>query len=89
MSDYYYYSINGKKAYGGKRAARLGDGYYGKNTAGDERHFKGSESEEYTFSNKKLGPHTITARSYEDALRMAKVLGYSSKDYKAKKRGRK
>lgn len=89
MSDYYYYTLNGKKTYGGKRSERLGDGYYGKNDAGDKRHFKGNESEKYTFSNTKLGPHTFTARSYEDALRQAKALGYSSKDYKAKKRGRK
>ena len=69
---------------GGKRQ-RLG--YYGNNkagvkqegkhnTAGQKREFEGSQSQEYVFYSSK-GSITISARSYEEAWRKAKTLGYS------------
>lgn len=88
MSDYYYYRDGGKKTYGGKRAPKSADGYYGNNTAGDKRKFKGSNSAQYVFTRRGLGTLTVTATSFEEALRKAKSYGYSSKDYKASKRGK-
>lgn len=99
----YYYEWdrnNRKKVYGGKY--RIGDrntGYYGNNDAGDkqqfepktygdEREFKGSLMKNYPFYNQLKGPRTIVARSYEEALRQAKILGYSAADYKRRKRGK-
>lgn len=43
---------------------------------------KKSGAQEYTFSNTIQGTHTITAESYEEALLIAKSMGYTSGDYK-------
>lgn len=97
MSKYKYNwdSENKKKTYGGKyeEINRGGLGHYGRNTAGNRqefntkdygtpRHFIGSDMQEYTFFNTKQGMHTITAESYEEAVRIAQSLGYSASDYK-------
>lgn len=88
-----------KKYRGGKYSATVrGQGYFGRNTAGNpqfigndtagiKREFVGSDTQEYTFYNERHGMHTITAPSYEDALRIATSMGYTAGDYR-KKRGR-
>ena len=95
-------SVNRKKRYMGKYpdANPNGSGYFGRNDAGDRQEFvpkdsgeavgfKGSRSEEYTFSDTIHGTHTFTAISYEDALRQAESMGYTASDYeKKRKRGR-
>lgn len=104
MAKYMYGwdSVNHKKEYKGKYpdANPRGQGYFGRNTAGNpqfiggntagiQREFIGSDTEEYTFYNEKHGTHTITARSYEEALRIANSMGYTAADYRKKpKRGR-
>lgn len=82
-----------KRLRGGKYSASLeGSGYYGRNTAGDERDFMpkdygtkrefiGSGTKEYNFYKRGVGILTIRADSYEDALRLAKRRGYSSRNY--------
>lgn len=83
-----------KRRIGGKYM-RVADasGYYGNNTAGQKqefvgasagvkREFVGARTKEYTFSDTMHGTHTITAESYEDALRIAESLGYTRSDYK-------
>lgn len=84
---------------GGKYSATVrGQGYFGNNTAGNrldfvpktwgvDRKFIGSESKEYTFSDSTHGTHTITAESYQEALRIAESMGYTRGDYK-KRRGK-
>ncbi len=91
----------GKGKYGGKypRVNRQGDGYYGTNEAGVRQEFTpkgwgtamgfvGSDVEEYVFSNTVKGTRTITAKSYEEALRIAESLGYTVRDYKKRPRGK-
>ena len=88
-----------KRKIGGKYI-RITDatGYFGRNDAGDQRYmggggeptkreFIGSETKEYTFSDTVHGTHTITAQSYEEALRIAESMGYTRSDYK-KRRGK-
>lgn len=69
------------------------DGYFGKNDAGNKRYkggggepekreFIGSNTKEYTFSDTIHGTHTITAQSYEEALRIAESMGYTRGDYR-------
>lgn len=83
-----------KRKIGGKyvRLASA-DGYYGREDAGikrtigsDEagvkREFVGSKTREFTFSNRTYGTHTITAESFEEALRIAESMGFSRGDYK-------
>lgn len=97
---YGYDSVNKKKVYMGKYSEinPRGQGYYGLNSAGNKqdfapkeagvkREFIGSKSQEYTFSDRVHGTHTITAESYEEALRIAESLGYTASDYK-KRRGK-
>ncbi len=45
-----------------------------------KRGFKGSDTETYTFYNVRLGYRTLSASSYEDALRKAKAFGYTRRD---------
>lgn len=91
----------GKGKYRGKYsdANPRGQGYFGRNTAGNpqefgtkdwgtEREFIGSRTQEYTFSDKIHGTHTFTAISYEEALRMAESEGYTASDYKRRRRGK-
>lgn len=93
-------SVNKKKVYGGKysEANTRGQGYFGRNDAGNpqfigngaggiKREFVGSNTKEYTFSDKQHGTHTITASSYEEALRVAESMGYTASDYR-KRRGK-
>lgn len=89
-----------KKYRGGKYSfTRRGQGYFGNNdagnpqymgsaTAGVKREFIGSNTKEYTFYEKEHGTHTITAESYEEALRIAESMGYTASDYKKRRRGR-
>lgn len=74
------------------------NGYYGNNDAGNKhelvekewgtpREFVGSKTQTYTFSDKEHGTHTITAESYEEALRIAESMGYTRGDYR-NQRGR-
>lgn len=90
----------GKGKYGGKYPLvnKRGSGYYGKNTAGDTPEFVpkdwgtavgfvGSDTKEYVFSDRVRGTRTITAESYEDALRLAQSLGYKASDYKKRPKG--
>ena len=92
-----------KEHRGGKYSATVREqGYFGRNTAGNpqfignntagiRREFVGSDTEEYTFYNERHGTHTITAQSYEDALRIANSMGYTAADYRSdyrKRRGR-
>lgn len=96
MSKYIYgwNSLTHKKEYRGKYpdANPRGQGYFGRNDAGDipefipkeageKLGFIGSYMNEYVFFNKKHGTRTITAKSYEEALRIARSLGYTGKDY--------
>lgn len=78
---------------GGKRPKVDAYGYYGihdagnrmearGNTAGTKREFVGTKTREFTFSNTLHGTHTFTAETYEEALRIAKSLGYTQGDYK-------
>lgn len=80
---------------GGKRANNLysATGYYGRHDAGTpydltpkkagtKRKFIGSDVKEYTFYNESKGTLTITARTFEDALRVAKIRGYRRKNYR-------
>ena len=94
----------GKGKYGGKYPLvnKRGQGYFGRNEAGttpefvpkdwgDKVGFVGSDTKEYTFSDRVRGTRTITAESYEDALRIAQSLGYTASDYRKRprsKRGR-
>ena len=50
--------------------------------AGDKREFVGSKSREFTFSDTVHGTHTITAESFEEALRIAESMGFTIADYK-------
>lgn len=83
-----------KRKIGGKWV-RVNDatGYFGRNDAGDKPEFKpkdwgddvgfvGSKTKEYTFSDTIHGTHTITANSYQEALRIAESMGYTRSDYK-------
>lgn len=103
MAKYIYGwdSANQKKRYMGKysEANPRGQGYFGKNTAGNpqvignadagvKREFVGSRTQEYTFSDEEHGTHTITAESYDEALRIAESMGYTRGDYKKRRRGR-
>lgn len=84
---------------GGKYSATVrGQGYFGRDTAGNpqefgtrdwetKREFVGSRTQEYTFSDKIHGTHTFTAVSYKEALRMAESEGYTASDYR-KRRGK-
>ena len=80
---------------GGKYADRLvnADGYYGRydagslqnfveKEAGTKREFIGSDVHEYTFYSETKGTLTITAKSFEEALRIANIRGYKRKNYK-------
>lgn len=103
MAGRYHYgwdSANKKKTYLGKysEANPRGQGYFGNNEAGNRldfvpkdwgvnREFVGSKSREYTFSDTEHGTHTITAESYQEALRIAGSMGYTRGDYR-KRRGR-
>lgn len=82
---------------GGKYADRLvnADGYYGRNDAGTpdtftpkeagtKREFIGSDVKEYTFYSETKGTLTITAKTFEEALRIARTRGYRRKNYKGK-----
>lgn len=101
MSKYMYGwdSANKKKRYMGKySSANLeGSGYFGRNDAGQRQNFTpkdwgtavgfvGSRTQAYTFSDKMHGTHTITAESFEEALRIAESMGFTRGDYR--KRGR-
>lgn len=90
----------GKGKYRGKYpdANPRGQGYFGRNDAGNDQDFVpkdwgtdvgfvGSRTQEYTFSDTQHGTHTFTATSYEDALRMAESMGYTASDYR-KRRGK-
>ena len=77
---------------GGKYPLVNADGYFGRNSAGDKRDFVpkdygtkrefiGSGTKEYNFYKRGVGILTIRANSYEDALRLAKRRGYSSRNY--------
>ena len=92
---YEWDTINRKKTYMGKysEANPQGQGYFGRDTAGQrreftpkgwgtQREFVGSKTKGFTFSNVEQGTHTITAQSYEEALRMAESMGYTRADYK-------
>ena len=83
-----------KRQIGGKWV-RVNDatGYFGRNDAGNKREigqndagikreFVGSKTKEYTFSDTIHGTHTITANSYQEALRIAESMGYTRSDYK-------
>ena len=100
MAKYIYGwdSVNHKKEYKGKYpdANPRGQGYFGREDAGQRPEFVpkdwgtdvgfvGSGTEEYTFSDKEHGTHTFAASSYEDALRQAESMGYTSADYKSKR----
>lgn len=102
MAKYAYgwNSINHKKEYKGKYpdANPRGQGYFGRNDAGvrpefipkdwgTQVGFVGSTTKEYTFSDMEHGTHTITAQSYQEALRIAESMGYTASDYK-KRRGK-
>lgn len=54
------------------------------NTAGQKREFEGSQTQEYTFYSPSKGTITIPARSFEEALRKARVLGYNRRNYRSK-----
>lgn len=54
-----------------------------------KREFVGTKMKEYTFSDEKHGTHTIVAISYPEALRIAKTLGFSKRDYQKKRYRRK
>lgn len=104
MAKYVYGwdSENQKKRYMGKypEANPRGQGYFGKNDAGDrpefvpknsngvDREFVGSDTREYTFADTVHGIRTITADSFEEALREAEVLGYTRSDYVERRRRR-
>ena len=98
---YGYDRVNKKKVYMGKypEANPEGQGYYGRNEAGNKQEFvpkdagnevgfKGSDTEEYIFSNPAHGTRTITADSFDEALRQAKIFGFTRSDYKNKRRRR-
>lgn len=68
-------------------------GYYGRNDAGnkhelvqkdagDKREFVGSKTREFTFQDTVHGTHTITAKTFEEALRIAESMGFTHADYK-------
>ena len=97
MAKYMYGwdGVNHKKEYKGKYpdANPRGQGYFGRNDAGNRRYkggggepvkreFIGSKTKEYTFSDTIHGTHTITAQSYEEALRIAESMGYTRGDYR-------
>lgn len=88
-------SVNRKKVYMGKYSNANPDaqGYYGNgdagvkrdftpNTAGVRREFVGSGIQEFTFSNTQVGTHTVTAKTFQEALRIAESLGFTRSDYK-------
>lgn len=94
-------STNKKKRYMGKypSANSKGSGYFGRNDAGQypdfvpkdwgtDVGFVGSRTQEYTFSDVEHGTHTITAESYDEALRIAESMGYTRGDYKKRRRGK-
>lgn len=91
-------SVNKKKEYRGKYsdANPRGQVYFGKDDAGQRPEFVpkdwgtsvgfvGSTTREYTFSDRVHGTHTITAESYEEALRIAESMGFTQSDYKRKR----
>ena len=100
MSEYIYGwdSVNKKKTYMGKypSANPRGTGYYGRNDAGNpreanpnnvnplKREFVGSGDYEFVFYSESRGLLTISANSFEDAWRIAKLRGYSRRDYRGK-----
>lgn len=104
MASKYRYgwdSTNKKKVYMGKysEATQRGQGYFGNNEAGINSEFipkewgtdvgfVGSKTQEYTFSDPEHGTHTITAESYEEALRIAESMGYTRGDYRKRRRGK-
>lgn len=103
MSKYMYGwdSTNAKKRYMGKYpdANPRASGYFGRNDAGDHPEFVpkdwgdsvgfvGSDTTEYTFSDRVHGTRTITAESFREALRVAESLGYTQSDYRPKKKGK-
>lgn len=59
--------------------AELDSGTKGKDRDLKSKKFK---AKEYTFSDTIHGTHTITAISYEEALSIAKSMGYTGGDYK-------
>ena len=85
-----------KVSIGGKYVGRINaDGYYGNNEAGVtplfipkkwgvNREFEGSNVSEYTFYKEGLGYYTVTAHSFDEALILAKLRGYTRKNYKNK-----
>ena len=88
--------MSDKGKIGGKYERITATGYYGRNDAGnkmefvpkdagDKVGFKGSRSNEYTFSDIEHGTHTFVASKLEDALRMAEAMGYTREDYKPRK----
>lgn len=86
-----------KVSRGGKYSHQLlAQGYFGRNDAGTptvigpggqptKREFIGSPSKEYIFSDEKHGTRIIVARSWEEALRIAKSLGFTQRDYKKRR----
>lgn len=83
-----------KRRIGGKYIRVIdATGYYGRNDAGtkhalkpneagNKREFVGSRSREFTFSDLIHGTHTITAETFEEALRIAESMGFTQADYK-------
>lgn len=83
-----------KRNRGGKYSgATFANGYFGRNdagtprefkgaTAGTQREFIGSGTQEYTFFSKTRGALTIRANSFEEAWRLAKLRGYNKRNYK-------
>jgi hypothetical protein len=52
-----------------------------KNHAGVLREFIGSGTKEYNFYKKGVGILTVMAHSWEEALRLAKSRGFTSRNY--------
>ena len=82
-----------KRRRGGKHPRVVSDtvGYFGRNTAGTDREALpntagqsktiGTGSKRFTFYNETHGTLTIWAESFVEALRQAKIRGYSRKNY--------
>lgn len=82
-----------KVSIGGKYVGRINaDGYYGNNDAGVtqlfipkgygvKREFEGTDVSEYTFYKEGIGYYTVTAHSFAEALILAKLRGYTRKNY--------
>lgn len=83
---------------GGKYANNLyASGYFGRNDAGQarepggggkpvKREFIGSGLKEYVFADDKHGTRSIIAHTYKEALQIAETLGFTSSDYKKKRK---